>query len=308
MKTGEASSTAKLIAAATIALARDAATARLVSPGAAALCERLLSGTRADRWLARSARWAPTRALWRAVERLTLPGIAQHYWHRKRWIEQRCRVSLLGSVQRLVVLGAGFDTLGLRLAAEFPALAVVELDHPATQSAKQRALARSGAPVPTNLQFEPCDLAHEPLPAVVTMSRLSTLYVAEGLLMYLPPERVEALFVVWSAGFAPRQQVVFSFMTRWPDGGTGFRPRSALVERWLAWRGEPFVWALPPQALKPLLDRHGMNRVAFASTPEFTPAATAATRPGQAALDGENLVFCEAFDCLMPAETAPPQD
>ena len=286
MKAGQASSTAKVIAASTIALAADPATASLVSADAAQWCERLLSGSRVDRWLAGSARFGPTRALWRAVEAATLPGIVNHYWHRKRWIEVRCRSAVARGVSRVVVLGAGLDTLGLRLAIEHPALQVLELDHPNTQVAKQHALAASAHAVPANLRFVPIDLSREPLPDAATGAASSTLFIAEGLLMYLQPERVDALMAAIAGSQPATLEWIFSFMTRWPDGGTGFRPRSALIERWLAWRGEPFMWALAPPQMPALLARQGLRVLEMAETPGFTPAGRTRRLP----LCGENLV------------------
>jgi methyltransferase (TIGR00027 family) len=289
MKTEQASSTAKVIAASTLALQSDGATAALVAPGAAALCELFLSGNRSDRWLARSTKNAFTRGLWRQVEALTLPGIVEHYWHRKRWIEQQVRQALRDGVQRVVVLGAGFDTLGYRLAQEQAQLQVLEVDHPATQAAKQRALAGAANRLPTNLNFLAVDLSSQPFNDAGAGPL--TCVVAEGVLMYLSDQRVDALFHSLRNSPAQRVQVVFSFMTRWPDGRSGFRPRSALIERWLAWRGEPFMWSLEPQAMKAWLMQHGFVLRALASTADFTPAAAKAA--GRPPLMGENLVCCE---------------
>lgn len=285
MKAGQASSTAKVIAASTIALASDPATAAQVAPGAADLCLQFLRGSRADRWLARSAQLAFTRRLWRAVEGLTLPGIMAHYWRRKRWIESRCRSALDSGFQRVVVLGAGLDTLGLRLAREFPALQVVEIDHPATQSAKRQALAAGSAAAPRCLQFVAQDLSAGPLAVAWPGPALDTVYILEGVLMYLAPDRVRSLLQTLCQDPAPRVRLIFSFMTRWPDGRSGFRPRSALIERWLAWRGEPFMWAIDPAALPGLLSQCGLSLVELASTRQWAPGSTA--------LEGENLAVCE---------------
>lgn len=295
MKDAQASSTAKVIAAATIALASDPRTAHLVSPGAAPWCQVFLSGRPADRLLAASAGHVLGRALWRGVERLTLPGIVQHYWHRKRWIEDRCRQALGSGVQRLVVLGAGLDTLGLRLALQFAQLEVVEVDHPATQAAKLHALARAGHTRPANLQFVPCDLAVEALPAGVAAPAVRTITVAEGVLMYLQPTRVHALFDSVATSGQEGSEFIFSFMTQWPDGGHGFRPRSALIERWLAWRGEPFMWALAPQQMAGLLAGHGLQLLELAQTAGFTPPAgpsPSGPSDNRQPLQGENLVWC----------------
>jgi methyltransferase (TIGR00027 family) len=287
MKAQQASSTAKVIAAATIALHSDKRTAALVSPGAAELCELFLVGSGSDRWLARSARTAFTRALWRRVEAFTLPGIVEHYWHRKRWIEQRVRQALHDGVQRVVILGAGFDTLGFRLAQEMPSLQVLEVDHPATQAAKQRALASAGRPRPRGLRFLPLDLSTQTFDDNANNAAgASSCYVAEGVLMYLSDERVGALFKALQGSDASRVQLIFSFMTRWPDGRSGFRPRSALIERWLAWRGEPFMWSLAPSGLADFLAPQGFHLRSVATTAEFTP-------PASSRLTGENLALCE---------------
>ena len=122
MRPQHASTTAKIIAAATILLASDPRTAARVSPGAAELCSQLLSGSRRDRWLASAAASQVLRPVWGSLERLTLPGIVSHYWHRKRWIEVRCRAAIAEGFKQIVILGAGFDTLGLRLSTEFTPL------------------------------------------------------------------------------------------------------------------------------------------------------------------------------------------
>jgi methyltransferase (TIGR00027 family) len=295
VKDAQASSTAKVIAAATIALATDPTTAHLVSPGAATWCKVFLSSRPADRLLAKSAQHPLGRALWRRLEQLTLPGIVEHYWHRKRWIEARCHQAMSADAKRLLVLGAGLDTLGLRLALRHPQLEVVEVDHPATQAAKLQALHQAGHTAPTNLRFLACDLAHQAMPALAASPAPKTLTIAEGVLMYLQPDRVHALFDSVASSGAPGSEFIFSFMSLWPDGGHGFRPRSALIERWLAWRGEPFMWAWPPEGMPELLASHGLQMQELAQTADFTPRTATApglqTRAGNP-LRGENLVRC----------------
>ncbi|NDZ16764.1 hypothetical protein C7T35_38870 [Variovorax sp. WS11] len=286
MKSDQASSTAKLIAASTILLASDPHTAALVAPGARALCERFLSGSRADRMLAKSASFAPARVLWRMVEHLVLPGITAHYWHRKRWIERRCRESIASGFQRVVVMGAGFDTLALRLAAEFPRIDWIEIDHPATQGAKRRALGGELAP---NLRFVAVDLATDPLPTELFDDSRATLVIAEGVLMYLSPEAIDRLFQALAALRAPSTRMVFSFMSKWPDGSTGFRPRSRWVERWLAWRSEPFAWSIEVERIDGFLQRFELTPIEVATAQEL--AAEAGT--AHSLLAGETFVLCE---------------
>lgn len=289
MRPAQASNTAKVIAASTLLLASDRRTAELVAPGAASICKLLLSGTRSDRWLAASATFPLTRALWRWVERLTLPGIMAHYWHRKRWIERRCRDAIAAGYARVIVLGAGFDTLALRLSAELQNTEFIEIDHPATQQAKRRALARNNFSPSNAVRFIAHDFNDGPLPATLPRDGKSSVVIAEGVLMYLPPARIKELLDALREMNYTRMLVLFSFMSTWPDGSSGFRPRSALIERWLAWRGEPFTWALEPDAMPDFLAAHRFRLVEMALTRQFsTPSSTSVPM-----LEGENLVECE---------------
>ena len=159
MKRDRASATAEVIAASTLLLDTEPSTASLIAPGAAPLCEVLLSDGARGRFLRWSARNKWMRPLWRHLERVTLPGITRHYWLRKQWIEARVRTQIAGGVRRVVVLGAGLDTLALRLAPLWPDVDWIEVDHPATQAMKQRALDRAGIKVPPTLRFVAADLA-----------------------------------------------------------------------------------------------------------------------------------------------------
>lgn len=288
MKADHSSSTAKLIAASTLLLANDSRTSTLVAPGAAQWCKKFLSTTVSDRLLAASAASPLTRWLWRCVEEHVQPGITTHYWHRKRWIEACCRAALTEGSRRVVVIGAGFDTLALRLAPQFPEVEFVEIDHPATQRDKRAAIARCGdGRVASNLSFVDADFGIEPVPVSRFDDEIKTLLIIEGLLMYLAPARVDQLFAALGRFTSPIQ-IVFSFMTQWDDGSCGFRPRSRWVERWLASRKETFTWSIRSSALESTLRSFGLLIVQRATTHDLAVL----NGSSKARLDGEELVLC----------------
>jgi methyltransferase (TIGR00027 family) len=284
MKNAQASRTAKVIAASTILLDSEQDPEPKVAPGAAELCEIFLSGTWTDRCLASSARCPLTRALWRCLERWTLPGIITHYWARKRWIESRCRNAIAAGAERLVILGAGFDTLGIRLAREFKNLQVVEIDHPATQRAKKSALFTRSIEVPENFHWQEADLMRDSFPAHAFGTQV-TACIMEGVLMYLPQKNISALLESLHQTPAERLILIFSFMSRYPSGRVGFRPHSRLIELWLAWSKEPFTWAMSPEKIDDFLTSHDFKQSEMALTREF--------RDEGSALEGENLIVCE---------------
>lgn len=291
MKQQQASATAKVIAASTVLLANDAKTASLVPPGAAALCEAFLSEGTGDRLLCASARSRAARPLWLALEKLTHPGITRHYWHRKSWIEQRCRDAVARGVKRVIVLGAGFDTLALRLAPEHPSVTWTEVDHPATQAHKQRGLSAAGIAPPANLKFIGADLAHDSdWVRRIEANDGPVLAIAEGLLMYLPPERVNQLLRDHLPRVAPCDlTVIFSYMVRWPAGPGGFRPSSRLIEAWLRRQQEPFTWMMAPESAPAWMAAMAYDVVEHRQPP-FRHAGLAAGPDAIAGLQGENLI------------------
>jgi methyltransferase (TIGR00027 family) len=214
----------------------------------------------------------------------------RHYLLRKRWIEAQCRLALQQGVTRVIVMGAGLDTLALRLAPEFPGVEWVEIDHPATQAFKREGLIHVGLPLPANLTLLSVDLSTSPLPTALMQDTRATLVVIEGVLMYLHEAEVAALLrdQIRVLSTAP-VQLIFSHMVHWPQGRAGFRPSSWWVDRWLAWRAEPFQWTMAPQAIVPWLQDLGFEVLQQAEPPFITNVV--APSP---CLKGENLVMCVA--------------
>lgn len=255
MSPRRSSSTARLIARCTLLAAGDSGQHPLVPPAAIDLLRAVLAAEGGGAWFrwALRSRWA--RACLRALENLMLPGISIHYLARKRWIEVLARQTLARGVTQLVVLGAGFDTLAWRLHRELPGLRCFELDHPATQTAKRRAM-RPAA----HLTYLPIDFATTtPAAALWACPAFSqnepTLIIAEGLLMYFPAWRVTALLSELAGLTRPPVEMLFSYMAQSADGSIAFRGAHPAVGWWLRWRQEPFQWGLPSADLPQFLRR-----------------------------------------------------
>ena len=107
--------------------------------------------------------------------------------------------------------------------------------------------------------------------------------------MYMSPNIVDQLFESFRKLEAQRVRVLFSFMTEWPNGKIGFRPSSWLIDRWLAWRKEPFDWGLKPGEMEAFLSSRGFVQNELITTPQLAEEYGL----GPFRLDGENLVACE---------------
>src|SRR5215213_1202078 len=79
------------------------------------------------------------------------PGGQEFLTARARLVDDLA-VKLAGEgLEQIVILGAGFDTMALRIRDSLRNVAVFEVDHPATQAAKREVMERIGAP--NNLRF-----------------------------------------------------------------------------------------------------------------------------------------------------------
>ena len=288
------SATAELIALGTVFLSHDPRLGQFVPERARTLSERLLAASApAKLALTRLASQPGLRVLVRGLEGAVLPGILLHYALRKRFIEESARAFLARGGSQLVVLGAGFDTLATRIAETHTGVTCVELDHPATQEMKRRAL------TPDGVHF-----AHTDLPvgsigyALGTVPAFSrgrpTFFVLEGVSMYLDEASVARLLgdCVRLAGSGT--EIAWTFMTPDERGRIAFRrSRSGVVNSWLESRGEPFTWGIRREQLESFLRPLGLGvrAVAFARTfrerylrPEGIEARLA---------EGEECALCE---------------
>lgn len=71
---------------------------------------------------------------------------------RARYIEDSLSEAIGRGVRQYVIIGAGLDTYAFRQPAG-PPLQVFELDHPSTQSLKQKRLENAGLVTPAHLHF-----------------------------------------------------------------------------------------------------------------------------------------------------------
>ena len=243
MRPGKPSNTA-LIVAAGLQLARPIAAAASLLPDEAIRQGAALLRVAHPR-MAGLLRQAWFGAFCRVLERATLPGMTLHIALRKRALRDHAHAAIAAGCRQVVVLGAGLDTLCIELQAAYPQLCCIEIDHPATQEGKRRAAGAGGQ----GIHYIGADLAQRPLGTVLAASPAfrgdaPTLFVAEGLLMYVPLAAVAALFAQMAAA-APNSRVAFTWLEPQADGRPNFVHRSRLVDFWLALRGEPFLSGMP---------------------------------------------------------------
>ena len=182
------------------------------------------------------------------MQKLALPHFFLHFLRRKLAIEDLARQTIADGAQQLVVVGAGYDTLSLRLAKTNPQLKVFEIDHPATQNIKRKAIKTLDEKF-HNLHFISGDLSITPLEQQLKQhpqfdSQKYSVFVAEGLLMYLSQSEVKATFAS-IANCATKASFIFSFMKVNSVGNYQFEGMSKAASAYLTYKRELFRWGIP---------------------------------------------------------------
>jgi methyltransferase (TIGR00027 family) len=147
-----------------------------------------------QRLLVRAMRWTPLRRLVIAAGERAVPGSWTIITCRKRFIDDTLAAAL-PHIDAVVILGAGMDTLGLRLARR-SGIPVFEVDLAENIAAKQAAITRAVGTVPASVRLVPVDFERDDLIEVLAASGYQTdartFFIWEGVTQYLTEDAVRA--------------------------------------------------------------------------------------------------------------------
>ena len=243
---------------------------RVLPPGIVQATEKLLVASGAV--AAIGVRWSRSPRMVSVYEAFDwmLPGQFEAFAHRKAFCERQVRDCIGAGAIQILALGAGYDTMGWRLAPEFPGVNFFEIDHPATARLKAKGIDAMGRR--DNLYMIAGDLGKRKLVDALKSNEswdqgAQTVIVAEGLVMYLPPEAVRDLFHQCALVVGDDSRIVFTYI---PTGADG-RPDAGRWTGLILWLqkviGEPWLWSIRPEELGLFLEETGWtNAPAMAET------------------------------------------
>jgi methyltransferase (TIGR00027 family) len=198
--------------------------------------------------------WRPSIAAQRA---------AAYFAMRQRFSEERLLVAVERGVRQVVLLGAGLDTFALRHPDIVRTVAYVEVDHPDSQSFKQRRLDAEGLSTP-GVTYVPIDFAKQSLAselaAVGIDTAVPTFFAWLGVTQYIPESAsLETLSFV--ASHARDSEVVFTVIR--PDDAlpADELPIQQYARSGAEAQGEPWITYFEPEELARSLSARGFRRV-----------------------------------------------
>jgi methyltransferase (TIGR00027 family) len=158
-----------------------------------------------------ASRLGPFRRLWR---RLAAPGMYDWAVARTRYVDEA--FGRLGpSMAQVVIMGAGYDSRAFRFADQLRGARIFEVDAPRPQADMRRGLELRRLAVPSNLVFVPVDFetrsTAECLAEAGFVRGKPTLYLLEGLIVYLEPGTVGETFRFISDSAGSGSVLVFDY-------------------------------------------------------------------------------------------------
>ncbi|MFA9471614.1 MAG: class I SAM-dependent methyltransferase [Deltaproteobacteria bacterium] len=215
MKQGRISQTALKVALGLITLSVKDDWSQRLPPDLVAITERLLLASGSPGYGPGLMRMSKQRWMIRVYQfqDRMMPGQWEGFGHRKVFMNQQVEAAIEQGARQVLVLGAGFDTLCLRLAPKYPEVRFVEIDHPSTSVAKARGIEKVGQP--ENMIQIAADLGERSLPKVLSEdghwdASQRSVIVAEGLFQYLTDEEVRGLLTDAAACTSPGSRIAFS--------------------------------------------------------------------------------------------------
>lgn len=180
---------------------------------------------------------------------------------RTRMVDDLVTAALDAGAHQLVLLGAGYDTRGLRLPSA-AASSVFEVDHPSTQARKRAAFAPAAAHATT---YVPVDFERDDLRAALRGAGFAegrpTCVVWEGVLSYLSLPAIDATLGSVTAACTPGSAVVLTYVD-----AAALDHRDARWIRAVEAAGEPFVTGLRPGEAPAFFARRGLRLRSDVST------------------------------------------
>jgi methyltransferase (TIGR00027 family) len=166
---------------------------------------------------------------------------------------------------QVVLLGAGYDSRAYRLPAVRSAR-VFEVDHPATQATKRRAV--EDHVEAAHVRFVAVDLLRDDLGAALRDAGYDeeerTVVVWEGVTNYLTAEAVDTTLRKLAGMAAAGSRIVFTYVDRAALDGTG--DFQGVWQDAVKKHGEPWTFGFDPEGLPGYLAERGMTRTVDLST------------------------------------------
>jgi methyltransferase (TIGR00027 family) len=193
------------------------------------------------------------------------PGVMGFIVARERYIDDVLKAFLEQGLQQLVILGAGYDARAYRFDQLKNQVKVFEVDHPATQADKIARLRRIFGTVPEQVNFVAVDFNTQTLEKRLPDSgydpSLRTLFIWQGVSMYLQSDAVDNTLRFVARQSAPGSAIVFDYIYRKVLDGIQMHGEIRNMRRYRFMTGEGLTFGIDEGTVEQFLKKRGFSQV-----------------------------------------------
>ncbi len=188
-------------------------------------------------------------------------GLSQFVHARTRHIDSLFEQSIDSGASQVVILGAGLDSRAYRYQDLLRGIGVFEVDFPPTQEYKKKRVREIFGSLPAHVTYVPIDFAKQELETVLIDAGYDrgkkTLFVWEGVTMYIPEDSVDATLRFVAENATPGSTIAFDYFYR----STLRAPDQVLEKRieQVATIGEPIIFGIPNDDREGFITRRGLE-------------------------------------------------
>jgi methyltransferase (TIGR00027 family) len=174
---------------------------------------------------------------------------------RTKYFDRALEDALADVTRQVVILGAGFDSRGYRFHDRLRGARVFEVDYPPTQEYKKRRVQEILGSLSPDVRYIPVDFTKDDLLTQLRKGGYSektrSLYIWEGVTMYLPETAINSTLRFVREHSAPGSTVAFDY-TLASD------PRLNNAETRFAKWGEPWIFGFPGSSAVEAIRKSGL--------------------------------------------------
>lgn len=213
-----------------------------------------------------------TKEMSEYYERL-FPGLANSIRARVRYFDDFVKSSLDEELEQLVILGAGYDTRAYRIEGLEGKVKVFEVDHPDTQNVKKEKIKKIFGYLPDHVIYVPVDFETENLGERLIARGfdrlLKTLFLMEGLVMYIPPGAVDETLSFIAKNSGKGSAILFDYYPQFIIDGTCELEVGKNIVNYAEQQGEPLQFGIREEEVETFLTERGFSGVKNVTAEEY---------------------------------------
>lgn len=194
-----------------------------------------------------------------------LPGFTNSVRARIRYFDDFVKKLRDEGLEQLVILGAGYDTRAYRIEGLKGKVKVYEVDHPNTQGVKIEKIKEIFGSLPEHVRYVPVDFETDNFGKGLIEKgydkSLKTLFLMEGLIMYIPLEAVDETLTFIAKNSGKGSAILFDYFPESVIDGSCELEVGKNMREYAAKQGEHFKFGIKEGKVRTFLYSRGFSQI-----------------------------------------------